>query len=210
MDWAFLQFLAGALIISLSGVMAPGPLTAVTVGKGAQSPSAGALVAVGHGIVEFPLMTAIFFGFGFLFNLPHVRPVVGMAGGMYLFFMAAGMLKGVRNHDLPAQQKESHSPVLSGIILSAGNPYFLLWWASAGAMLVMQSAAYGIVGLLLFMTLHWSCDLAWSWFLSALSYKGGHFFGKSFQKIIFAASSVFMVIFGGKFIYDALLGLPCP
>jgi threonine/homoserine/homoserine lactone efflux protein len=207
MDTAYVQFLAGALIISLSGVMAPGPLTAVTVGKGADAPSAGALVAVGHGIVEFPLMTAIFLGFGFLFNMPFVRPAIGIAGGIYLFFLAAGTFKGARKQAYPEEGRNSHSPLVSGIMLSAGNPYFLLWWASVGATLVMQSAAYGVAGLIAFMVPHWVCDLAWSWFLSALSYKGGNFFGKSFQKIIAIASSVVMVFFGGRFIYDAISGL---
>jgi hypothetical protein len=56
MDTSYLQFLAGAMVISLTGVMAPGPLAAVTVGKGSKAPHAGALVAVGHAVVEFPLM----------------------------------------------------------------------------------------------------------------------------------------------------------
>jgi len=57
---ALLNFLFTAVVISLSGVMAPGPITAVTIGKGSKSPYAGALIAIGHGIVEFPLMVAIF------------------------------------------------------------------------------------------------------------------------------------------------------
>ncbi len=203
MSISFLEFLAGAAVISLSGVMAPGPLTAVTVGKGNDTPFAGALIAVGHGIVEFPLMTAIFFGFGYLFNLPYVKPAIGIAGGLYLLFMAAGMFKSIKN-DAFAISKDARSPVLSGIILSAGNPYFLIWWATAGATLVMQSAEFGVAGLLIFMVLHWSCDLTWSWTLSALSYKGGRLFGKSFQKIVFAASGILLVGFGGKFVYDAV------
>lgn len=59
-------FLLEASLISLSGVMAPGPLTTVTVGKGSRSPHAGGLVAIGHGIVEFPLMIFIFYGLGVL------------------------------------------------------------------------------------------------------------------------------------------------
>ena len=39
--------------------MAPGPVTAVTISKGNESPHAGGLVAVGHGVVEFPLMIAL-------------------------------------------------------------------------------------------------------------------------------------------------------
>ena len=56
-------FLLQAVLISLSGVMAPGPLSAAIVGQGRRSPHAGALVALGHGIVEFPLMAVILIGF---------------------------------------------------------------------------------------------------------------------------------------------------
>jgi len=31
--------------------MAPGPITAMTLSKGAKSPHAGAIIALGHGIV---------------------------------------------------------------------------------------------------------------------------------------------------------------
>ena len=57
----FGMFLASVLLISLSGVLMPGPLFAVTIQKAAKSKISGALIAVGHGIVEFPLMFAIFF-----------------------------------------------------------------------------------------------------------------------------------------------------
>ncbi len=56
---SLLGFLFEAVLISLSGVMAPGPMTTVAVGKGSESPHAGALVAVGHAIVELPLMVAV-------------------------------------------------------------------------------------------------------------------------------------------------------
>ena len=54
-------FFASVALISMSGVLMPGPLFAVTIEKAAKSKTAGALIAVGHGIVEFPLMFLIFF-----------------------------------------------------------------------------------------------------------------------------------------------------
>jgi threonine/homoserine/homoserine lactone efflux protein len=206
MNTSYLQFLATAMIISLSGVMAPGPLLTVTVGKGSESPHAGALIAVGHAIVEFPLMAAIFFGFGYLFNLPYVRESIGAAGGLVLLLMAAGMFRSVNRH-VAGEPREQRSPLMAGLILSAANPYFLIWWATVGASMVMQAAGFGTPGLVIFMIMHWLCDLGWSWFMSALSYRGGRFFGEKFQKGVFAASGVLLTAFGGKFIYDAARGL---
>jgi threonine/homoserine/homoserine lactone efflux protein len=57
----FYVFLGSVLLISLSGVLMSGPLFAVTIKKASKSGVAGALIAVGHGIVEFPLMFLIFF-----------------------------------------------------------------------------------------------------------------------------------------------------
>lgn len=206
METSYLQFLASAAVISLSGVMAPGPLLTMTVGKGSESPHAGALIALGHGIVEFPLMAAIFFGFGYLFGLPYVRESIGMAGGLVLLLMAAGMFRSI-NGGIDAGSRDRRSPVMAGMLLSAANPYFLIWWATVGASMVMQAAGFGTAGLLIFMVMHWLCDLGWSWFMSALSYRGGRFFGKNFQKAVFAVSGVLLIGFGGKFIYDAALKL---
>ena len=55
-----LIFLASVAIISLSGVMMPGPVTAVTIAKGRESGNGGALIALGHGIIEIPLIVLIY------------------------------------------------------------------------------------------------------------------------------------------------------
>jgi hypothetical protein len=44
-----LAFVSEVVVISLSGVMAPGPISAAAVGKGSGTPHAGALIAIGHG-----------------------------------------------------------------------------------------------------------------------------------------------------------------
>lgn len=63
----FYFFLLSVVFISLSGVMMPGPLFAVTIAKGLKERSAGVLVSFGHGIIEFPLMLLIYFGFAQFF-----------------------------------------------------------------------------------------------------------------------------------------------
>ncbi len=206
MNLSYLQFLAGAVVISLSGVMAPGPMSAVTAGKGSDDPHAGALIAIGHGIVEFPLMAALFLGAGFLFGLPYVRPAVGMAGGLFLLYLAAGMFRSLRSGDINPTG-DRRSPVVAGIVLSAANPYFLIWWVTVGITWLVQSAEFGMAGLIIFMIVHWLCDLVWCWFLSAFSNRGGRFFGRIFQKAIFAISGVALLFFSGKFLYESVLQL---
>ena len=200
---SLLTFLFEAVLISLSGVMAPGPITAVTVGKGNESPHAGALVAIGHGIVEFPLMISIHYGFGYLLNLFYVEAVVALVGGLFLLVMGVGMLRGIKRFEVSSSEY-TYSPLVAGIVLSLGNPYFLIWWATVGAALILRSVSFGMLGFLIFALLHWLCDFLWSYFLSALSFKGGRFLGKRFQKVVFAMSGVFLLFFSGKFIVGAV------
>ncbi len=203
---ALIGFLAQAVLISLSGVMAPGPVTAVTVGKGSRSPHAGALVAVGHGVVEVPLMVAIFYGLGRLIELPNVKAVIGLVGGVLLLAMGADMLRTMNKAAVTARASE-RSSLVAGMLLSIGSPYFIVWWATVGAALIIRSVGFGLAGFLVFAVVHWLCDFIWYYFLSALSYKGGQFFGRVFQKVIFAVCGAALLFFAARFIIDAAGGL---
>jgi len=200
---SYLSFLLQVLLVSLTGVMAPGPITALTVAKGNESPHAGAAVAAGHGIVEVPLMVAIFYGFGRLLEMQYVKASVALAGGIFLAVMAVGMIRSIRRA-APDPDKYTRSALVTGIVLSIGNPYFLIWWATVGGALIMRSVSFGTVGILSFAALHLFCDLVWLYFLSVLSFKGGQFFGKIFQKVIFAGCGAFLVFLSVKFIIDGV------
>ncbi|MGD2177902.1 MAG: LysE family transporter [Anaerolineae bacterium] len=197
-------FLLEAIAISLSGVMAPGPITSVVVGKGTQSPHAGALVAVGHGIVELPLMIAVFYGVGRLLKLPHTSAAIALGGGLFLLWMGLGMLRSLRR-DAVQHTHSAHTPLVAGILLSAGNPYFLVWWATVGAALIARSIRFGVWGFLAFALAHWMCDLLWDYLLSALSFKGGQIFGARFQRGIYLLCGACLILFGGRFVIRGAL-----
>lgn len=198
-----LLFLGEAVLISLSGVMAPGPLTAISVGKGSKAPQTGALVALGHGMVEFPLMVMILYGLGALFKFPYTKGLISLLGGGFLFFTGLGMLQTARTKEV-TEGRYHRSAVLAGALLSLGNPYFLIWWATVGATLIVRSLGFGILGFGLFALAHWLCDLLWLSLLSVLSFKGGRFFGRGFQRATFALSGGFLIFFGIKFTLDGL------
>jgi len=202
---SFWLFISEAVLISLSGVMAPGPITAVVVGKGNESPNAGVLVAIGHGLVEFPLMAAVFFGVGRLLDAAYLRAGIGVAGGLFILWMGIGMLRSARQGMLSQEQRaDSRSPMLAGILFSLGNPYFLVWWVTVGASLILRSVEFGVSGFVAFAVGHWLCDFIWDWFLSALSFKGGQFFGNKFQQAVFALSGLLLLFFGGRLVMDAV------
>jgi len=202
----FLVFLSGAIVISLSGVLAPGPVTAATIGQGNNSPHAGAWIAVGHGIVEFPLMILLAFGIGRFFASAWLKTSLGILGGLVLLYMAVGLLRGIVRPS-GGSSFFSGSPLLAGILLTLGSPFFFVWWATVGAALILQSWAFGLAGFVVLCIAHWLCDFLWGYFLSALSYAGGHFFGKWFQRAVFGACGLALLVFGGWFLYNAASSL---
>ncbi|MBE3091522.1 MAG: LysE family transporter [Candidatus Atribacteria bacterium] len=195
-------FLLEAVLISLSGVIAPGPVTAVTVSKGTKSPHAGAMIALGHGMVEIPLMILILYGFGDILKITYIKAIIGLLGGLFLLKMGLSLLRGIKQARIDLSNGPS-SPLMAGIILTLANPYFLVWMATIGSILISRSYAFGLLGFTLFMIGHWSCDFLWLYFLSALSFKGGQFFGKRLQQVLFVICGVFLLFFSTKFIYDA-------
>jgi threonine/homoserine/homoserine lactone efflux protein len=202
----FLVFLSGAIVISLSGVLAPGPVTAVTIGKGNDSPHSGAWIAVGHGIVELPLMILLALGIGQFLASAWLKTTLGILGGLFLIFMAISLLRGIGRQAVNSSSF-SGSPVMAGILLSLGNPYFFIWWATIGAALILQSWAFGLIGFVALCISHWLCDFLWGYFLSAISYTGGRFFGRRFQQVIFALCGSALLLFGGWFLYNAAASL---
>jgi threonine/homoserine/homoserine lactone efflux protein len=86
-------FLVSAIIISLSGVMAPGAMTAATIAQGTGNRWAGLLISVGHGIVEMPLILLLMLGLHFVFEMESVKIAIGVCGGGFLFWMGYGMLR---------------------------------------------------------------------------------------------------------------------
>ena len=198
-------FLFKAIGISLSGVMAPGVVTAATISAGARSRHAGALIAVGHGFVEFPLMFLIMAGMGKLFELENVQIVIGLVGGAFLLWMAVGMLRDLRKH-APSDETpktKAKSPLWIGVILSAGNPYFLLWWATVGLKLATDARGLGVFAFALFAIIHWLCDLVWLEILSFSSFKGSELFGPRKQKLILLICTIAVFAFAAWFLFDA-------
>ncbi|HUT31127.1 MAG TPA: LysE family transporter [Sedimentisphaerales bacterium] len=202
-----LFFLVQVFVISFSGAMQPGPVTATVITMGARNRYAGALLAVGHGIIEFPLMILIILGMGKLLRLEKTQVVIGLAGGAFLLIMAVQMFIRL-NADKPAQNKPLRDrPVLAGIILSASNPYFLIWWATVGLALATQAVKWGVWAFVLFAVAHWSVDLIWLQVLSWASFKGSRVFGPRGRRTVILICVLALLAFGLFFIYAAVAKL---
>ncbi|MHC5161911.1 MAG: LysE family transporter [Planctomycetota bacterium] len=200
-------FLLSAIIISLSGVMAPGAVTAATIAQGTRNRWAGLLISVGHGIVEMPLICLLMLGLHFFFEMDPVKITIGILGGGFLLWMGYGMLRQINRPIAEQAGNFKSGSITTGILLSATNPYFLLWWATVGLNLALGASELGTTALILFAIVHWLCDVVW---LSILSFgafythKGAGLFSNQIQKGILGICGFALLFFGAKFIADAL------
>lgn len=201
MTFAFLIF--QTFLISLSGVMAPGPMTAVTVARGSQSPHAGVLVALGHAAVEFPLMIAIYFGMSSLMYSPVFKNIMTFAGALYLFYLCYKLARsnsGISGSDI----SKKGSAFMDGVLLSAANPYFMIWWLTVGSAMIINGAGFGMGAVAAVMVTHWLTDFFWSYFLSFVSHRGTRFFGAGFYRIVSIVCMLLILGFAVMFMIDAV------
>ncbi len=196
-------FLTQVVLISLSGVMAPGAVTAATLAQGGRSRWAGTLIALGHGAVEIPLIFLLIVGLGTILKTDAARIIIGVIGGLFLMWLGIQSLREIAAARTTLQSNRTNRPILTGIVLSVANPYFLFWWATVGLNLAMQAKGYGIAAVIIFAAVHWLCDFVWLTVLSMTAFHGAAILNLRNQKIILGFCAAAMGVFGGKFLYDA-------
>ena len=125
------------IFTSLSGVMAPGPMFAVTLAKSLKSPWAGFLVSLGHAVIEVPLILLVYFGLAQFFENEVVSLVLGILGGGMIIWMGIGLFRARR--EMAREGKDTtYSAFMAGILMSGLNPFFLVWWVTVGSLLLMN------------------------------------------------------------------------
>jgi threonine/homoserine/homoserine lactone efflux protein len=202
----FYLFLASVLLISLSGVLMPGPLFAVTIKKASKSKAAGALIAVGHGIVEFPLIFLIFFVLS-QFEIPNVVQVaVGIVGGFLMIFMGlqAYRKRHIQEEAIVELKKES---VLAGIWTTAANAGFILWWLTIGTTLILNAKLFGMLGFSVFAGVHWLVDFSWYTVVALLIFKSQRFWTPRTRMGITLFCVAVFIGFGAYFMGSSLWSL---
>jgi threonine/homoserine/homoserine lactone efflux protein len=193
-----------AVVLSLSGVISPGAMTAAALSAGTRSRHAGLSMAVGHGIVEFPLMALILLGVGQVLNIPAVKIAIGLVGGLMMLWLAVGMLKNPQPKSSGSSaSKIARSPILVGLVLTAMNPLFLLWWASVGLALAIKASSLGLMAFAAFGIIHWMCDAVWLELLTTATFKGSTLLGAKSQRVILALCGLALFVIAGSFLYGA-------
>jgi threonine/homoserine/homoserine lactone efflux protein len=199
----FYLFLGSVIVISLSGVIMPGPVFAVSIAKGHSNGTAGSLIAVGHGLLELPLMVLIILGFKRYFSGHLALNLISVAGGAVLIYMGVKMFqaKGKENIDeidLP------YGSVTAGFAATGSNPYFYLWWGTVGATLITNAALFGFVGLVAFAVVHWLCDFLWYSFVSLATFKSHSYWTNKTHSMVFGLCGLSLIFLGVWFMASVI------
>jgi threonine/homoserine/homoserine lactone efflux protein len=187
--------LASVFVISLSGVLQPGIMLAMVIAKSYRSPWAGVYIALGHAVIEIPIILLIYLGFARFFQNTIVQFVLSLVGGGMIIWMGATMFR-IRKEVILKGKDLPYSAFTAGILTSALNPFFWLWWATIGSMLVMKITGYGTGGLIALTIAHWLCDLVWLALISVLIYRTHALVGHKIQEGLFIGCAVLLAGFG--------------
>ena len=198
-----IPFLSSVAVVSLSGVMMPGPMFAVTVARSYRSQFAGIKMALGHAIVEIPLMLLIYFGLARFFDREPVQIALYLVGGSILIWMGVSMFRK-RSRSVDKGTELPYNSVVAGVVTSAANPFFLLWWAAVGSMLIMESLSFGPRGFILLITVHLACDFGWLFFVSTVVYRTKAMWREKFRVGLLIACSFLLIGFGGWFLSSGI------
>lgn len=196
-----LQLIGLTVALSASGALSPGPLSAAAVVNGArQSWRAGVKMAAGHMTFELPFVVAIglaAYELRWALSLSIVRYALGgVLGAFIVYFSAATAIDGLRmlrGGDPEVKVSLASTPYVTGLALTALNPFFLLWWLTVGLVLVEAASTMGlVVGYSIMYPSHVWMDYAWLTLLSGLGYQGRRLSGRKYGLLLLALSTVML------------------
>ena len=162
-------------------------------------------MAVGHTIVELPLV--ILLGIGvFSFEIfPEFRTLISILGAITLFVFAGIQVKTTLQMKKTTSFNLKHNAVLTGITLSALNPFFIIWWLSIGFKLISDAMLiWAFVGIVVVFLLHIWMDFVWLYSVACLASKSSKILSNRNYKILMMGLSVMLIYFGISFITDVI------
>ncbi len=200
-----LDFGVEVIAISASGVLAPGPLFFTNLLYGTrQGARSGIRVAYGHTTVELPLIILLAAGLFTSAAASQYASAIGLVGGIGVLGFASLQIAGVvRKKDAqaaPTMAKSSKSPFVTGIALSALNPFFLVWWFTVGLKLIADSATFGFAaGIMILFALHIWMDYAWLAGTAYLASKGSSVLKSKYYPLLLLALAAVLLYYGVHF-----------
>jgi len=195
------------IVISASGVMSPGPLFAANIFYGLKGGAkAGLKMAYGHTVVELPLVILLGIGAFSLETIPEFRTYIAVIGAIGLFVFAGIQLKQIFKNSLDIIHEPKQGPFLAGIIFSALNPFFIIWWLTIGFKLISDALiVWSFWGILIMFLLHIWMDYVWLSSTALVSSRISKILSNRSFKFLVIGLSVILIYFGITFLIDVLV-----
>ncbi|HJX56061.1 MAG TPA: LysE family transporter [Methanoregula sp.] len=183
-------------VIGLTGALAPGPTLVATINASINGDwMTGLKVSLGHAIVELFIVILILLGLATI-ALPYTSVIAGV-GGIALIVFGALTIMGSRQATMSASPDQPVSnPYMAGLVTSAANPYFWIWWLSVGSAMVIAGLEGGLVLAGAFMIGHWTADTVWYTLVSSGVSKGRTFLSDTAYRNIMIFCGIFLILFG--------------
>jgi threonine/homoserine/homoserine lactone efflux protein len=201
-----IEFAILVIIISASGVMSPGPLFAANITYGLREGiKSGIKIAIGHSIVELPLVILLGIGVFSLEIFPEFRTIISIFGAITLFVFAGIQIKTILKKNNNISIKPKQGPIVTGILLSALNPFFIVWWLTIGFKLISDAMLiWAFAGILIVFIFHIWMDFAWLGITAFLASKSRKIISNRNYKIMILVLSLTLIYFGITFLMDAI------
>ena len=202
-----LGFTLVVIVISVSGVMSPGPLFAANIFYGLKGGAkAGLKMAYGHTVVELPLVILLGIGAFSLETIPEFRTYIAIIGAIGLFAFAGIQIKQIFKNSFDIINEPKQGPFLAGILLSALNPFFIIWWLTIGFKLISDALIiWSFWGILIMFLLHIWMDYVWLSSTALVSSRISKILSNQSYKFLVVGLSIVLVYFGITFLIDVFV-----
>jgi threonine/homoserine/homoserine lactone efflux protein len=200
-----------SLIVGFSGALMPGPLLTVVIsGSARRGFWEGPALVLGHAVAEALIVVGLAAGLSRLLKRNWVAGLIGLLGGAFLLWMGFDIIRSAWWGTVSLEQATGAEaglqlgPIITGIVVSISNPYWVLWWATVGASYVALSLARGPLGLGSFYFGHILSDLSWYSLVALLISKGKALLSQPVYRLILLVCGLFLVALGIYFIYSGI------
>jgi threonine/homoserine/homoserine lactone efflux protein len=203
-----------AFFVGLSGALSPGPLTVLAIREGARRGwRAGPMATAGHAVVEATTIVVLALGMSVVVrDHPAVTATISLLGGAVLLWMAWGLMRSLPSAMLPRRVEEAgvrlrgldvaglRSVGAMAVVVTVSNPYWLLWWATVGTKLTVDSLALGWAGPPAVFLGHITSDLIWLTLVAGLVGSGARWMGDRAYRGLLAICAAFLAVLGVVFV----------